>query len=120
MKACPEIAEYAASGINNWRDLMTTAAQLRATSAYEDALVFGQKNTDIDIAYIMQPSKINSAGGYLRDLAEKTRAGEFSVGQMLMAALKAKGVQPQLVMRHDWQGAATGRTQISNVWSVLF
>jgi len=40
---------------------------------------------------------INSAGGYLRALTEKARAGEFSVGPMLMAALKANGVQPQLV-----------------------
>ncbi|PSH63374.1 replication initiation protein RepC [Phyllobacterium brassicacearum] len=104
MKACPEIADYAASGINNWRDLMATAAQVRgylgiSPSAYEDALdVFGQENTAIVIACILQRAQnINSAGGYLRALTEKTRAGEFSVGPMLMAALKANGVQPQLV-----------------------
>ncbi|TAN15257.1 MAG: replication initiation protein RepC, partial [Rhizobiaceae bacterium] len=37
---------------------------------------------------------INSAGGYLRALTEKARAGQFSVGPMLMAALKANGPSP--------------------------
>jgi len=106
MKACPEIADYAASGISNWRDLMATAAQVRgylgiSPSAYEDALdVFGQENTAIVITCILQRAQnINSAGGYLRALTEKARAGEFSVGPMLMAALKANGVQPELVSK---------------------
>jgi replication initiation protein RepC len=104
MKGCPEIADYAASGISNWRDLMVTAAQVRgylgiSPSAYEDALdFFGQENTAIVIACILQRAQnINSAGGYLRALTEKAKAGEFSVGPMLMAALKANGVHPQLV-----------------------
>jgi hypothetical protein len=80
--ACPEITDYAASGINNWRDLTTTTAQVRgylgiSPSAYEDALdVFGQENTAVIIACILQRAQhINSAGGYLRALTEKTRAG---------------------------------------------
>ena len=104
MKACPEIADYAANGISIWRDLMTTAAQVRgylgiSPSAYEEAVdVFGQENTAVVIACILQRSqRINSAGGYLRALTEKARAGEFSIGAMLMAALKANGVHPQLV-----------------------
>ena len=106
MKACPEIADYAANGISTWRDLMTTAAQVRgylgiSPSAYEEALdIFGQENTAVVIACILQRSqRINSAGGYLRALTEKARAGEFSIGPMLMAALKANGVQPQLVAK---------------------
>ncbi|PSH61074.1 plasmid replication protein RepC [Phyllobacterium sophorae] len=106
MKACPEIADYAANGISIWRDLMTTAAQVRgylgiSPSAYEEALdVFGQENTAVVIACILQRAqRINSAGGYLRALTEKARAGEFSIGPMLMAALKANGVQPQLVSK---------------------
>jgi replication initiation protein RepC len=44
------------------------------------------------IACILQRAQhINSAGGYLRVLTEKARTGEFSVGPMLMAALKANG-----------------------------
>lgn len=96
LKACPEIADYAASGISSWRDLMQTTAQVRgylgiSPSAYADALdVLGQENTAIVIAGILQRSdSINSAGGYLRTLTDKARAGAFSVGPMLMASLKA-------------------------------
>ncbi|BAB54963.1 plasmid replication protein RepC [Mesorhizobium japonicum] len=98
LKACPEIADYAVDGIGNWRDLMITAAQVRgylgvSPSAYEEAChVMGQEIAAIVIACILQRAQhINSAGGYLRVLTEKARAGEFSVGPMLMAALKANG-----------------------------
>jgi replication initiation protein RepC len=98
LKACPEIADYAADGIASWRDLMITAAQVRgylgvSPSAYEEAChVMGQEVAAIVIACILQRAQhINSAGGYLRVLTEKARAGQFSVGPMLMAALKANG-----------------------------
>jgi len=98
LKACPDIAEYALNGIENWRDFKDTAAQVRgylgiSPSAYEDALaVMGPENTAIVIACILQrASQIQSAGGYLRALTEKARVGEFSVGPMLMAGLKAHG-----------------------------
>lgn len=106
MKACPEIADYAAAGIDNWRGFMATAAQVRgylgiSPSAYAEALdVFGEENTAIVIALILERAQhINSAGGYLRALTEKARAGEFTVGPMLMAALKANGIRPTLVAR---------------------
>ncbi|QOF75050.1 replication initiation protein RepC (plasmid) [Aminobacter sp. SR38] len=95
LKACPDIEEYAAGGISNWRELMATAAQVRgylgiSPSAYADALdVIGQENTAVVIACILQRAQhIHSAGGYLRSLTDKATAGEFSVGPMLMAALK--------------------------------
>lgn len=98
LKACPDIADYASSGIDSWRDLMATAAQVRgylgiSPSAYSDALeVLGQENAAIVIACILQRAQhINSAGGYLRALTDKARAREFSVGPMLMAALKTSG-----------------------------
>jgi len=98
LKACPEIADYAADGIASWRDLMITAAQVRgylgvSPSAYEEAChVMGQEVAAIVIACILQRAQhINSAGGYLRVLTEKARGGQFSVGPMLMAALKANG-----------------------------
>jgi len=103
LKACPEIADYAVDGIQNWRDLMATAAQVRgylgiSPSAYAEALeVLGQEAAAIAIACILQRANhINSAGGYLRVLTEKARAGEFSVGPMLMAALRAS--QPSVRM----------------------
>lgn len=103
LRACPEIADYAVDGIGNWRDLMITAAQVRgylgvSPSAYEEAChVMGQEVAAIVIACILQRAQhINSAGGYLRVLTEKARAGEFSVGPMLMAALKANGATTRM------------------------
>lgn len=99
LKACPDIADYATNKINNWRELMITAAQVRgylgiSQSAYEDALdVLGQENTATVVACILQRiSHIQSAGGYLRVLTEKARAGEFSVGPMLMALSHTKNL----------------------------
>jgi replication initiation protein RepC len=95
LKACPEIIEYAASGISTWRDLMATAVQVKgylgvSPSAYEDAChVMGPETAAIVVTCILQRAQhINSAGGYLRALTEKARVGQFSVGPMLMAALK--------------------------------
>ncbi|ESY85934.1 replication initiation protein [Mesorhizobium sp. LNHC220B00] len=103
LKACPEIADYAVDGIGNWRDLMVTAAQVRgylgvSPSAYEDAChAMGQETAAMVIACILQRAQhINSAGGYLRVLTDKARTGEFSVGPMLMAALKANGVTARM------------------------
>lgn len=103
LRACPEIADYAVNGIGSWRDLMTTAVQVRgylgvSPSAYEEAChVMGQEVAAIVIACILQRAQhINSAGGYLRVLTEKARAGEFSVGPMLMAALKANGATARM------------------------
>jgi replication initiation protein RepC len=101
LKACPDIADYAPSGIGNWRELMATAAQVRgylgvSPSAYEDAChVMGPETAAIVVACILQRAQhINSAGGYLRALTDKARAGQFSVGPMLMAAFKANSSAP--------------------------
>ncbi len=98
LRACPDIRDYAADGIESWRDFMATAAQVRgylgiSPSAYADALeVMGQESAAIVIACILQRSQhIHSAGGYLRALTEKAGNGNFSVGPMLMAALKTSG-----------------------------
>ena len=40
-------------------------------------------------AILQRSSLINSAGGYLRTLTEKARAGAFSLGPMLMALIRA-------------------------------
>ncbi|RWC99530.1 MAG: replication initiation protein RepC [Mesorhizobium sp.] len=103
LKACPEIADYAVEGIGNWRDFMITAAQVRgylgvSPSAYEDAChVMGQEIAAVVIACILQRAQhIESAGGYLRVLTEKARAREFSVGPMLMAALRANGATAKM------------------------
>jgi replication initiation protein RepC len=95
LRACPEISNYAPRGIGSWRDLAITAAQVKtylgiSGTVYEEALqALGVENTVAAIACILQrASHISSPGGYLRVLTRMARAGEFSAGPMLMAALR--------------------------------
>mgnify|MGYP003471211971 FL=1 len=104
LKACPDIANYAKGEIASWRDLMGAAVTARSVfgvspSAYQDACeVLGQERAAIVIACILQRAEhINSAGGYLRVLTEKAKAGEFSLWPMLLAQLRANGGHMQLV-----------------------
>lgn len=97
MKACPDIADYAKGGISNWRDLLATAAVVRSMlgispSAWEEAqAVMGEMQAAVVVACILQRgAAIRSAGGYLRGLTEKARAGEFSLGPILMSQVNAQ------------------------------
>jgi len=97
LRACPEIGSFGPGGsIGGWRELMSAAVTVRSMlgvspSAYEDACeVMGQAGAAIAIACIYERAgHINSAGGYLRDLTAKARRGEFSLGPMLFAQLRA-------------------------------
>uniref|UniRef100_UPI00289DA284 replication initiation protein RepC n=1 Tax=Shinella sp. TaxID=1870904 RepID=UPI00289DA284 len=62
-------------------------------SAYQEACeVLGPENAAVAMACILERAEhINSAGGYLRDLTRKAGRGEFSLGPMLMAAMRANG-----------------------------
>ncbi len=99
MRACPEISMYAPGGlISSWRDLMATSIVVRSMlgvspNAYQDACeVMGPENAAVAVACILERAgHINSAGGYLRDLTSKARRGEFTLGPMLMALLRANG-----------------------------
>lgn len=99
LKACPQVLDYTPGGaIGNWRDLMSAAVVVRSTlgispSAYQEACeIMGPENTAIAVACILQRANfINSAGGYLRDLTRRSERGEFSLGPMVMALLKANG-----------------------------
>jgi replication initiation protein RepC len=42
------------------------------------------------VAILQRAEAIKSPGGYLRALTEKARAGQFSLGPVLMALLRAK------------------------------
>lgn len=103
LRACPEIVSYGPTGaIGNWRDLMSAAVIVRSMlgvspAAYQEACeVMGPENAATAIAAIFERSgHINSPGGYLRDLTGKARRGEFSLGPMLMALLRAKGGEPE-------------------------
>ncbi|PWE52998.1 replication initiation protein RepC [Metarhizobium album] len=99
LRACPEIAMYGPGGnIESWRDLMFAAVVVRSMlgvspSAYQDACeVMGPENAAATMAAILERvGHISSPGGYLRDLTGKARRGEFSLGPVLMALLRASG-----------------------------
>ncbi|NDK52857.1 plasmid replication protein RepC [Rhizobium laguerreae] len=100
LRACPEITPFGPGGsIGSWREMMSAAVTVRSMlgvspSAYEEACeVMGQVGAAIAIACIYERGgHINSAGGYLRDLTAKARRGEFSLGPMLFALLRATSV----------------------------
>lgn len=97
LKACPTISDYGpGGGIGNWRELMSAAVVVRSMlkvspSAYQEACdIMGPENAAAAIACILERANfIHSAGGYLRDLTRRTERGEFSLGPMIMALLKA-------------------------------
>lgn len=99
LRACPQIADYGpGGGIGSWRDFMSAAVVVRSMlgvspSAYQEACeVMGAENAAIAVACILERANmINSAGGYLRDLTQRCERGEFSLGPMVIAALKANG-----------------------------
>ena len=99
LRACPQIADYGpGGGIENWRELMKAAVVVRSMlgvspSAYEEACnAMGPENAAVAMGCILERSGfITSAGGYLRDLTRRAERGEFSLGPMLMALVKANG-----------------------------
>lgn len=98
LQACPDIVDYAKGGeISCWRDLVDASAIVRSAlgvspDAWSQALdVLGEHDAAIVIAAILQRGdEIKTAGGYLRVLTTKARAGEFSLGPVLMALLRGK------------------------------
>ncbi len=101
LQACPDIVDYAKGGeISSWRDLASAAATVRSAlgvspDAWAQALdAMGEHDAAIVIAAILQRGEeIRSAGGYLRVLTAKARAGEFSLGPVLMALLRGKAAK---------------------------
>jgi replication initiation protein RepC len=99
LSACRDIADYGPGGaISSWRDLMGAAIVVRSMlgvspSAYEEACaILGAENAATVMACILERGgHINSAGGYLRDLTRRAERGEFSLGPMLMAQIRANG-----------------------------
>ena len=94
LDACPDLADYAKTGNSNRRDFLATVAVVRpmlgiSPSAWEEAqAVMGELQAAMVVAAILQRgAAIASAGGYIRGLTEKARAGQFSPGPMLMALI---------------------------------
>jgi replication initiation protein RepC len=101
LQACPDIVDYGKGAeISCWRDLIDAAAIVRSAlgvspDAWKQALdVLGEHDASIVVAAILQRGdEIKSAGGYLRVLTTKARAGEFSLGPVLMALLRGKAAK---------------------------
>jgi replication initiation protein RepC len=98
LDACPDLIDWAkGGGVSGWPEFVATAGTVRSAlgispSAYEDARsVMGEIPAAIVVAAILQKGEsVRSPGSYLRGLTEKARAGEFSLGPMLMALLRTK------------------------------
>ncbi|MBM6583009.1 replication initiation protein RepC [Microvirga sp. BT689] len=102
IKACPDIAMYTrgGEGISTWRELSEAAAIVRpilgiSPSGWAEACkVMGHDNAAITLAAILQRAEaIRSPGAYLRNLTGRAKAGQFSLGPVLMALLRAATVQ---------------------------
>jgi replication initiation protein RepC len=94
LRACPDIREYASQGISSWRDLSDASGivarflGITGSALWEATLVLGKDGTSIIIAWILQRSgEIQSAGGYLRSLTQKAKAGGLEFGKLLMSRL---------------------------------
>jgi replication initiation protein RepC len=98
LRACPDIADYARDGVAGWTDLVAAANLVRSalgvsSDAWEQACqAMGSRNAAICMAAILQRAEhIHSAGGYLRSLTGRARAGQFSLGPVLMSLLRVAG-----------------------------
>ncbi|MGQ5720064.1 plasmid replication protein RepC [Pseudochrobactrum asaccharolyticum] len=94
---CPQIENYAVHGIQNWKDLVTTAGHIRSMlgitlSAWQQACEsMGEINAAVTVAALLERSdKIHSAGGYLRKLSQKAEIGQYSVQPVLRALSQTK------------------------------
>jgi replication initiation protein RepC len=53
--------------------------------------VLGDEDAAVVVAAILQRGEaIKSPGGYLRNLTERARAGQFSIGPVLMSLLRTR------------------------------
>jgi replication initiation protein RepC len=103
---CPDFVDYARDGLRTTRDVTDTAAIVRpllgvSPSAWEDACAaMGPGTASVTLALILQRgSAIRNPGGYLRTLARRAAAGQFSVWPMLMALSASQRRNGASVMR---------------------
>lgn len=96
LRTCPDIQDYGGNGIASWRELQNASRLVSSflgisQSAYQDAVAsMGIEATSTAIAWILQKlPTINSPGGYLRSLTKKSRAGGFSINQLLSLGMSA-------------------------------
>lgn len=92
--SCPTLKTFYHGEIRHWHQLYDAACHIRPSmginnSAWEEALRYmGPEQASIVLVAMLERfAEIRSPGGYLRALAQKAAAGEFSCGPMLMALI---------------------------------
>ncbi len=91
-ETCPDFVDYARHGLRTIRDVVDAAVVVRpllgvSPSAWDEACsAMGQGPASVTLALILQRGNgIKNPGGYLRTLARRAAAGQFSIWPMLMA-----------------------------------
>ena len=99
LQACPDIADYARHGISSRQDFLTAAGVVRTAlgispSAWTEACAaMGEEAAAVTVAAILQKGEgVKSPGGYLRNLTQRARAGQYSLGPVIMALLRVRRV----------------------------
>ena len=94
---CPSLKTFYQGDIRHWHQLFDAACQVRpamgiSASAWEEAQRFmGPEQASIVVVAMLERfADIRSPGGYLRALASKAAAGEFSCGPMIMALMSRR------------------------------
>jgi replication initiation protein RepC len=90
------------AGVSTWQDLYAAAAVVRpvlgiSPSAWSEAReAMGEETACITVAAILQRAEaIRNPGAYLRNLTERARAAQFSLGPVLMALLRSEAAEHQ-------------------------
>ena len=98
LDACPDLRDYGPGGaIRHWRDALAAAEFARpmlgiSPSAWIEAkVILGEREAAAVLAAILQRhAEIRNAGGYLRSLVDRAKAGRFSPWPMVMALVRAR------------------------------
>ena len=100
LRACPEVQSYYPGGLRNWQDADRIAEKLSPMMGIEMPVLsdaraaMGRKDAATAVMCILEKlGTIRSPGAYLRRLAQKARAGQFSTAPMLNALLQTAGAR---------------------------
>ncbi|MBY6069162.1 replication initiator RepC [Leisingera aquaemixtae] len=96
LRACPEVQTYYPGALLSWQDADRIAETLSPMMGIEMPVLsdaraaMGRKDAATAVMCMLEKlSTIRSPGAYLRRLAQKARAGQFSTAPMLNALLQA-------------------------------
>lgn len=100
LRACPEVQSYYPGGLRSWQDADRIAEKLSPMMGIEMPVLsdaraaMGRKDAATAVMCILEKlGTIRSPGAYLRRLAQKARAGQFSTAPMLNALLQTAGAR---------------------------